>query len=313
MRPHTRTLNQASIAVIRVTIIMIVCSFFLGTEAFAADAGLHPKMPFPPTQEFLAQKVKTRDIDDVMNKLSPEGWMPVFVLDDELRKRVIFRRPLDPARYVKSLEYQAKTVDGPMKEMQEVVNAEAAEGWMPVFVIRDTFKQRIIFTRDTNRQNAEAEYMKLIVDESRHLDDAFNHHGTMGWEPKFVTEYGERFHVLFRRKKGIEHQPKRYRALKTLATSLIDDTFDKLANEGWQPLITFQDGKEYRMLFVEHENAHRLQYFADRVTKIKHLDDSFSRWHDKGWHPIFVFQFAADTTLFTEEEQFRLLFARVKS
>ncbi len=267
----------------------------------------------PPTLEFHAEKVKAKDIDDVINKMAPEGWMPAFILDDELRKRVIFRRALDPARQVKTLEYQAMTVDGMMKELEDVVNAQTTDGWLPVFIIRDTFKQRIIFARDKAKPTAETEYMKLIVDESRHLDDAFNHHGTTGWEPKFVIEYGERYHVLFRRKKGVEHQPKRYRALKTLATSLIDNTYDELAEEGWQPLITFQDGDRYRMLFVEHPNAHRLQYFADRVTKIKHLDDSFSRWNDQGWHPIFVFQFSSDTTLLTEKEQFRLLFARVRS
>ncbi len=290
---------------------MLTCCLFL-----LLTCGLHGALaiPFaPPTQEFHAEKVKSKDIDDLLNKRATEGWMPAFIIDDELRKRVLFRRSLDPARQVKTLEYQAKTVDGMMKEMEDVVNAEAEAGWMPIFIIRDTFKHRIIFTRDKNRQNADAEYMKLIVDESRHLDDTFNHHGRVGWEPKFVIEYGERYHVLFRRKTGVEHQPKKYRALKTLATSLIDNTFNELAVEGWQPLITFQDKKEYRMLFVEHPKAARLEYFADRVTLIKHLDDSFGRWNQESWHPIFVWHFSADTTLFTGEEQYRVLFARARS
>ncbi len=267
----------------------------------------------PATHEFRAEKTKAKDIDDTINKLAPEGWMPAFILDDELRKRVLFRRSLNPDRVVTTLEYSARTVDGMMKQMQDVVNEEAAEGWMPVFIVRDVFKHRIIFTRDTARPNAEAEYMKLIVDESRHLDDAFNHHGAMGWEAKFVIEYGERYHVLFRRKKGVEQQPKRYRAIKTFGTSLIDNTYEDMAASGWQPIMTFQDKDDYRMLFVEHPNAHRLEYFAERVTKIKHVDDSFNRRNQNGWYPIFVFQFEADKTLFTEEEQFRLLFTRVKA
>ena len=167
-------------------LILVIILVGIGTSGFniALSAA-------PPSLEFHAEKVKAKDIDDVINKLAPEGWMPLFILDDELRKRIIFRRPLDPARHVKSLEYQALTVDGMMKEMEDVVNTQAAEGWMPVFIIRDTFKHRIIFTRDTATKNAEAVYMKLIADESRHLDDAFNHHGTRGWEPKFVIEYGE--------------------------------------------------------------------------------------------------------------------------
>ncbi len=285
------------------------CHAFL-LLCFAASAFAVPGNP--PSLEFRAEKVKSKDIDDVLNKLAPEGWMPAFIIEDELRKRVLFRRSLDPARRALTLEYQAKTVDGMMKQMQEVVNAEAEAGWMPVFIIRDTFKHRIIFTRDKNRTSANAEYMKLIVDESRHLDDTFNHHGRVGWEPKFVIEYGERYHVLFRRKTGVEHQPKKYRALKTLATSLIDNTFNELAVEGWQPLITFQDKKEYRMLFVSHPQAHRLEYFADRVTLIKHLDDSFTKWNQNSWHPIFLWHFSADTTLFTGEEQYRILFARAR-
>ncbi|MFK7848618.1 MAG: hypothetical protein AB8G77_25245 [Rhodothermales bacterium] len=299
----------------RIHLLLVIAAslVFSGVDSGADLATQASTQVFPRSLEFHAEKVKAKHIDDVINKMAPDGWMPAFILDDELRKRVIFRRPLDPARQVKTLEYQAMTVGGMMKELEEVVNTQATDGWLPVFITRDTFKHRIIFARDKTKPTAETEYMKLIVDESRHLDDAFNHHGTTGWEPKFVIEYGERFHVLFRRKKGIEHQPKRYRALKTLATSLIDNTYDELAAEGWQPLLTFQDGERYRMLFVEHPNATRLQYFADRVTKIKHLDDSFSRWNEQGWHPIFVFQFSADTTLLTEEEQFRLLFARVRS
>ena len=265
------------------------------------------------THEFRAEKTKAKNIDDTINKLAPEGWMPAFILDDELRKRVIFRRSLNPDRVVTTLEYSARTVDGMMKQLQDVVNEEAEQGWMPLFIFDDMFKQRIIFTRDKVNPNAEAEYMKLIVDESRHLDDAFNHHGSNGWEPKFIIEYGERYHVLFRRKKNVEHQPKRYRAIKTFGTSLIDNTYDDMAAEGWQPIMTFQDKDDYRMLFVEHPNANRLEYFAERVTKIKHIDDSFARRNANNWYPIFVFQFEADKTLFTEEEQFRLLFTRVKS
>lgn len=266
----------------------------------------------PPTQEFHAETAKPRDVDDVINKLAPEGWMPAFIMEDEFRRRIIFRRSLDPARYITGLEYQAKTVSGAMKELAGVVNEEAKDGWMPLFIIRDTFKHRIIFVRDTTRPNVAAEYMKLIVDESRHLDDAFNHHGTMGWQARFVIEYGERFHVLFRRRTDVEPQPQKYRAVKTFGSTLIDNTYDEMATSGWQPLITFEDGNDIRMLFVQHEKAHLLEYFADLVTQPKHIDDAIRRRNQNSWHPIFVFKFSDDKTLFSETERYRILFARAR-
>lgn len=275
-------------------------------------AGISTPFPevLPPTQEFHAETAKPKDVDDVINKLAPEGWMPVFIVEDQFRRRILFRRSIDPARHVTSLEYQAKTVDGPMKELQDMANTEAAEGWMPLFIIRDTFKHRIIFVRDTARPNAQAEYFKQVIEQSRHLDDAFNQHGSRGWEAKFVIEFGEQYHVLFRRRTDIEVSPKKYRAIKTRGSSLIDNSYDKLATEGWQPIMTFEDGDQYRMLFVQHEKAHLLEYFADLVAKPKHIDDAFRRRNQNGWHPIFVFKFADDKTLFSETEQYRLLFAR---
>lgn len=266
-----------------------------------------------PTLEFHAEKTKSKDIHKLLNKFAPEGWMPAFILDDQLRKRVIFRRSIDPSRRALTLEYHARTVGGMMKELQDVVNEEAAEGWMPIFIIRDTFRHRIIFTRNKSGQNADAEYMKLVVDNPRHLDEAFNHHGSMGWEPKFVVEYGERYHALLQRKKDAEVVARKYTATKTFGTSLIDNEFNEMGASGWQPIYTFVDRGDYRMVFGEHPNAHRVEYFSERVTHLKHLDDAFRRRNQNGWFPVFVYQFSEDTTLFTGEEQFRLLYARAKS
>ncbi len=266
----------------------------------------------PPTLEFHAETAKSKNIDDVINKLAPEGWIPAFIIEDELRKRILFQRSINPDHHVKTLEYQAKTIGGMMKDMQDLVNTEAADGWYPVFVVREIIKQRIIFARDTARPNAATEYMKLIVNQSRHIDDAFNHHGSMGWEPKFVIKFAERYHVLFRRFKELENKPRKYRAIKTFGQTLIDNTYDDLAESGWRPIMTFQDGDDYRMLFATHENAHRLEYTDHLVFRTKHIDDTFRRRNQNGWRPIFIFEFEDDKAVFSEKQQYRLLFARAK-
>lgn len=260
--------------------------------------------------EFLAKTVKTNNkIDDEFNKLSSEGWEPIYVLEDEERMRLIFTRSQDASLHNTGIKYRAETV-GKKREIDDKMNELAADNWAPLFVIEDLIRYRIIFGRDSNATEQPKEYLAEIVEESRYLDDKFNQLGVDGWQPLFALNDAERFRIIFGRTKSDQSIPKKYRAVKVLYPREIDDKFNELALEGWKPVLGFPDGIEYRLIFVEDTGSTLTEYMADKVTYSRHIEDMFVQHSLDGWFPRFVFRFSEDTTLLSEEPQYRLLFSR---
>jgi len=261
--------------------------------------------------EFLAKTVKQNNkIDDEFNRQAPEGWKPLYVLEDEEKMRLIFVRSSNAENRVSTYSYRAETV-GKKREIDDKMNELAVENWTPLFVVEDLIRYRVIFGKDENTDESEPmEYRAELIDESRYLDDKFNQLGADGWQPMFGLNDAERFRIIFGRQKNGGHTSKRYRAVKVLYPREIDDKFNELAPDNWKPVLGFPDGYEYRLIFVEDPSTPSAEYMADKVTYSRHIEDKFVQHNVNGWFPRFVFKFAEDTTLLSDEPRYRLIFTR---
>lgn len=154
-----------------------------------------------PDEEFVDLEYRAvlieegRKVDDKFNQLSVDGWYPLFVVESSEEHRMLFAR--DPDHREREWEFMAK-VTRRIKEVDDLFDTHAADGWEPLFVFQDeTEAWRSLFKRPVGQSGAMHEYQARRIEEIREVEDKFNQYAADGWYPMFVipdvTEVAEEF------------------------------------------------------------------------------------------------------------------------
>jgi len=103
----------------------------------------------------------------------------------------------DPDHREREWEFMAK-VTRRIKEVDDLFDTHAADGWEPLFVFQDeTEAWRSLFKRPVGQSGATHEYQARRIEEIREVEDKFNQYAADGWYPMFVipdvTEVAEEF------------------------------------------------------------------------------------------------------------------------
>jgi hypothetical protein len=88
-----------------------------------------------------------------------------------------------------------------------------------------------------------------------------------------------------------------YRAVKVGSDRDIDDSFNKMAKDGWDPRFVLQFEGDNRLIYErprdEEERRYDLKYRAEVVRSGKEIDDKLNEMSEDGWFPRFVFRTGA--------------------
>lgn len=136
-----------------------------------------------------------RDVDDTFNQVSADGWYPLFVVESAGEHRMLFARI--KGQRDREWEFMAK-VTGNIKEVDDLFDTHAAEGWEPIFVFQDeTERWRTLFKRPTGQTTGTHEFQARRIEDISQIDDKFNQYAADGWYPMFVipdvTEVAENY------------------------------------------------------------------------------------------------------------------------
>jgi hypothetical protein len=251
---------------------------------------------FPPAGTLQYRAVvagSDRNIDDNLNKLAADGWYPRFILKFEGDARMIFERPREESERVIGLEYRADVVKR-SREIDDMMNERSADGWAPRFVFQTgalNQNWRIVFERHPDEPVVETEYRALVIDRGRDVDDKFNQLGADGWEPLFIVESNEEHRMLFSRVVGKNERKWRFMAKVTSRIKQVDDLYNEHGAEGWEPMLLFKDERDqYRSLFKMPASGEPvpMRYEARRIDEVREVEDKFNQYGADGWYPMFV-------------------------
>lgn len=125
-----------------------------------------------------------RQVDDKFNQVSADGWYPLFVVESAGEHRMLFAR--DPDHTEREWEFMAK-VTRRIKEVDDLFDEHAADGWEPIFVFQDeTEAWRSLFKRPVGVTEASHEFQARRIEEISEVEDKFNQYSADGWYPMFV-------------------------------------------------------------------------------------------------------------------------------
>lgn len=206
----------------------------------------------------------------------------------------------------RSLQYRAVVV-GSDRDIDDNFNKLSADGWYPRFILKFEGDARMIFERPREEADRVSglEYRSDVVKRSRDIDDTMNDRAQDGWAPRFVFKTGaldQNWRIVFERDPSQPTAELEYRALVIERGRDVDDKFNQLGADGWEPLFIVESNEEHRMLFsrVVGQNERKWRFMAKVTSNIKQVDDLYNEHGAEGWEPMFLFK--------DERDQFRSLF-----
>ncbi len=206
------------------------------------------------------------------------------------------------------LQYRAVKV-GSDRDIDDSFNEMAEDGWYPRFVMKFEGDARLIYERprDEEERVYGLEYKAEVIRSARQIDDTFNKMADDGWFPRFVFRTGalkQNWRLMMERDPEDDVTNLEYRAVVLDEGRQVDDKFNQLSADGWDPLFVIQGADDHRMLFVrDPDNTERAMQFMAKVTSnIKQIDDLYNEHGEDGWEPMFLFQ--------DENDAFRSLFQK---
>jgi len=165
------------------------------------------------------------------------------------------------------------------------------------------------FSADTLRDGLQ--YRALVVGSDRDIDDNFNDMAQEGWYPRFVMKFEGDARLIFERPRDedVRTYGLEYRAEVIGTAKEIDDTFNKMAGEGWIPRFVFRTGalnQNWRLILERdpQNDVTNLEYRALVIDRGREIDDKFNQLAADGWYPLFLVRGLSD--------DHRMLFARDK-
>ena len=212
--------------------------------------------------------------------------------------------------YLGTLQYRAMVV-GSDRDIDDSFNELSTEGWYPRFILKFEGDARMIFERP--RDEAERvkglEYRADVVKRSRDIDDTMNDRASEGWTPRFVFQTGtldQNWRIVFERNPDAPAPETEYRALVIERGRDVDDKFNQLGADGWEPLFIVEHNEEHRMLFsrVVGQTDRKWSFMAKVTSNIKQVDDLYNEHGADGWEPMFLFK--------DERDQYRSLFKKTE-
>ena len=206
------------------------------------------------------------------------------------------------------LQYRAVKV-GSDRDIDDSFNEMAEEGWYPRFVMKFEGDARLIYERprDEEERVYGLEYKAEVIKRARRIDDTFNKMAKDGWFPRFVFRTGalnQNWRLMMERDPEDDVTNLEYRAVVLDEGRQVDDKFNQLSADGWDPLFVIQGANNHRMLFVRDPNntERTMRYMAKVTNNIKRIDDLYNEHGEDGWEPMFLFQ--------DENDAFRSLFKK---
>ncbi len=206
------------------------------------------------------------------------------------------------------LQYCAVKV-GSDRDIDDSFNEMAEEGWYPRFVLKFEGDARLIYERPREEEERVygLKYKAEVIKRARQIDDTFNKMAKDGWFPRFVFRTGalkQNWRLMMERDPEDDVTNFEYRAVVLDEGRQVDDKFNQLSADGWDPLFVIQGADDHRMLFVrDPNNTERAMKFMAKVTSnIKQIDDLYNEHGEDGWEPMFLFQ--------DENDAFRSLFQK---
>lgn len=152
------------------------------------------------------------------------------------------------------------------------------------------------------------QYRAVMVSSDRNIDDSFNEMAEEGWYPRFVLKFEGDARLIFERPRDKEQRTfgLEYKAKVVKRAKNIDDTFNKMAGDGWEPRFVFRTGalNQNWRLMMERDPENPVTYLEYRAVVIdegRNVDDKFNQLAADGWYPLFVVQGA---------DKHRMLFER---
>lgn len=125
-----------------------------------------------------------REVDDTFNQFSADGWYPLFVVENNGEHRMLFAR--NPDQRERAWQFMAKVTRN-IKEVDDLFDTHAAEGWEPIFVFQDeTERWRSLFKRPVGVEQGTHEFQARRIEDISQIDDKFNQYAADGWYPMFV-------------------------------------------------------------------------------------------------------------------------------
>ncbi|MDA0379442.1 MAG: hypothetical protein O2899_08110, partial [Bacteroidetes bacterium] len=205
-----------------------------------------------------------------------------------------------------SLQYRAVVV-GSDRDIDDTFNELSSEGWYPRFILKFEGDARMIFERPRNEAERLSghEYRSDVVKRSRDIDDTMNERAAEGWVPRFVFKTGaleQNWRIVFERNPDVPAVDTEYRALVIDQGREVDDKFNQLGADGWEPMFIVKRNEEHRMLFsrVVGQQERKWQFMAKVTPNIKQVDDLYNEHGADGWEPMFLLK--------DERDQYRSLF-----
>ena len=190
---------------------------------------------------------------------------------------------------------------GSDRDIDDTFNELSNEGWYPRFILKFQGDARMIFERprEESERISGLEYRADVVRRSREIDDTFNKRASEGWTPRFVFRTGaldQNWRIIFERDPAYPVPDREYRALVIDEGREVDDTFNQLSLDGWEPLFLVESNEEHRMLFVRDvgQTDRKWQFMAKVTNNIKEIDDLYNEHGAEGWEPMFLIQDETD-------------------
>lgn len=152
------------------------------------------------------------------------------------------------------------------------------------------------------------QYKAEKIGSDKNIDRSLRNMAKEGWYPKFILKFEGDARLLYQRpREASERQVGlNYKAVVIGSGKKIDDTFNKMASEGWVPRFVFRTGalnQNWRIILEQDPAATTapLEYRAELILQGRDVDDKFNQLSADGWYPLFVIEGTTDL---------RMLFAR---
>ena len=139
------------------------------------------------------------------------------------------------------------------------------------------------------------QYRAVVIGSDRDIDDSFNKMADDGWYPRFVLKFEGNARLIYERPRtegertyGLEYKAEVIRSGKE-----IDDTFNKMAKDGWFPRFVFRSGalnQNWRLIMERdpEDPITNLEYRAVLLDEGRNVDDKFNQLSADGWYPLFI-------------------------
>ena len=139
------------------------------------------------------------------------------------------------------------------------------------------------------------QYRAIKVSSDRDIDDSMNELAEDGWYPRFVLKFQGDARLIYERERDEDERiyDLEYKAEVIGSGKEIDDTFNKMAKDGWFPRFVFRTGalnQNWRLIMERdpQDDVNNLEYRAILLGEGREVDDKFNQLSVDGWYPLFV-------------------------